>query len=140
MIVLDHLSRSSLEGTARVWTEVQEGLLPLPLIDSGPHPTKLRHLTRKVRNRMENRAAVDRELNLAIKEINGLGKGLVGCGKGPPPPDAACTSFCSTEPPAGKKPPLGLREDLVRLRSSEESIPGADSSAFSALAKKVVQD
>ena len=89
---------------------------------------------------MEAREKLDHELNRAIREVNGLGKRLVGCGGDPPLADSVHVSSCSTAPPAQRKPLLGLREDLVHFRSLEESIPGADSSAFRALAKKIVPD
>ena len=121
-------------------TELQEGLLPLPFIGPASRHPKLHHLSRKVRKRIEARAVLDHELNHVIKEINGLGKGLVGCGRAPPPADTAFVSSCPTAPDKHKLPLNGLREHLARFRSLEESTPWTDASAFSALAKKVVPD
>ena len=89
---------------------------------------------------MEARSVVDHELNQAIKEMNGLGRGLVGRGRYPSPVDTDFVSSCSTAPTKHKLPLMGLREDLTRFRSLEGSTPGTDSSAFRALAMKVVPD
>ena len=79
-------SRSSLGFTTGLLWQLQEGLLPLPLIGLASRHPKLHQLSKKVRKRVEVRAAVDHELNHAIKEINGLGKGLLGRGRDPRPP------------------------------------------------------
>ena len=64
----------------------------------------------------------------------------VGSGRDPPPADTHTASSCSTAPAKHRLPLMGLRDDLTPFRSLEASTPGTDSSAFSALAKKVVPD
>ena len=113
--------------------EIQEGLLPLSLIDSTARFRTSRPLSKKIRNRRGGRRKLDLELNQAIGEVNGLGKGLIGGWGSPQSMSSRTVSSCSTAPAVDRKALLGLKQDRIHFQTLDKSTPATDASPFGAL-------